>query len=172
MLPAILSSLRSVNGLKRYEVVIIVDFSEKYMCRKQCEIQSYHWCQNQISIHPMMTYYYDSDDDGRDLVLKREAIVCITDDTKHDAHAVTIFENIALDYLKTKTQISHVHQWTDGCPGQYKGKHAFASLSMFPDCSTEDVKDVLFLCLQPQVVTLGLRVQYLFEFTDYQKKTL
>ncbi len=126
----------SVNGLQKHDVVLIMDFAENYTCRKQCESQSYHWCQKQITIHPMMAYYYDSDDDGdnvKDLMIQKEAIVMITDDNKHDAHAVSVFENITLDHLRKKINITHVHEWTDGCPGQYKGKHALAGISMFPD---------------------------------------
>ena len=38
--------------------LIVVDFSENYTCSLHCqdEVQSYHWGQEQVTIHPIMAY--------------------------------------------------------------------------------------------------------------------
>jgi len=120
-----------------------MDFAENYTCRKERESQAYHWCQKQITIFPMMAYYYSQD--GDELELHKEAIVAITDDNKHDAEAVSVFQGIAVKYLRTKKQgISFWIEWSDGCPGHFKGKNAFKELSKFPEKHSIPVQRNIF----------------------------
>ena len=41
------------------------------------------------------------------------------------------FVKKALSYLKSKHNVSTVHEWTDCAAGKYKDKYGFADLSMF-----------------------------------------
>ena len=45
-----------VDELKVGEVVMVMDFSENYTCSLDSEIQSYHWGQQQVTLHPIMMY--------------------------------------------------------------------------------------------------------------------
>ena len=121
----------SVMHLQKDEAVLVMDFAENYTCRKVREAQAYHWNQMQITLHPMMAYYYKKK--GEEYELQKEGIIAITEDTKHDSFAVSTFEKVALDHLQKKTQVTRLHEWTDGCAGQYKGATAFANISLFPN---------------------------------------
>ena len=57
----------------------------------------------------------------------------ITDDLKHDASSVAVFEKAAIDHARAKgVDLQAIHQWTDGCASQYTGKchTSFANISM------------------------------------------
>ena len=72
----------------------------------------------------MMLYYKQ---DGE---LKQDGYIAITDDLKHDAHAVASFEKEAISNVCSQgVDIKNIHQWTDGCAAQYKGCHSFAEIS-------------------------------------------
>ena len=60
----------------------------------------------------------------------KHAIVGISEDNKHDADAVLEFEKQALDIVSKDIhiQIKEIHQWTDGCAAQYKGKKSIADI--------------------------------------------
>jgi rRNA processing protein Gar1 len=62
----------------------------------------------------------------------KHAIVGISEDNKHDADAVLEFEKQALDIVSKDIhiQIKEIHQWTDGCAAQYKGKKSIADISL------------------------------------------
>ena len=63
--------------------------------------------------------------------LVKHAIVGISEDNKHDADAVLEFEKQTLDIVSKDIhiQIKDIHQWTDGCAAQYKGKKSFADIN-------------------------------------------
>lgn len=71
-----------------------------------------------------MLYYIQNDQ------VHKEGFIPMTDDLKHDAYAVSVLEKLAIQHLRSKDVDVHViHQWTDGCPDQYKGRHSFAAIS-------------------------------------------
>ena len=39
------------------ETIVLVDFADNYTFVVQDDIQSYHWCKKQCSIHPIVIYY-------------------------------------------------------------------------------------------------------------------
>ena len=51
------------NNLNENEVMIVIDFSEKYYCKYSAEIQSVHFgaSKKQISLHTGVFFYFDSD---------------------------------------------------------------------------------------------------------------
>ena len=91
--------------------------------------------ETQVTVHPMMAYYkqisVDKEDNETRESLVKHAIIGISSDTKHDSDAVRMFENRATDTLKKQgVQVEEIHEWTDGCAAQYKGKKSFAEVSM------------------------------------------
>lgn len=64
-----------------------------------------------------------------------ESMMFITEDKKHDSHAVHHFVGLANTYLKDKgIEINREIHFSDGAPGQIKSKTPFADVSK----STED----------------------------------
>ena len=108
-------------------IVTIMDFSENYACKSQSEVQSAHWFQANVTIFPVIVYYRKPNSEE---VIK-EAIDFITDDRKHDSHAVNHFSGIVRDHLKEvrKVKIKKEIQFTDGCSSQFKSKIPVADLS-------------------------------------------
>ena len=107
-------------------VVMVCDFAENFTCFFQDEVQSVHWTRNQVTIHPLVTYYRCRDDG---LIIK-ESFIAISDDLKHDCHAVYTFMARVITMLRSRGQnFNKVIQFSDGCTGQYKGKTAFLDLS-------------------------------------------
>ena len=47
--------------LELHEEIVLADFAENYEFVIQNEIQSYHWCKQQCTIHPISVYICDSD---------------------------------------------------------------------------------------------------------------
>ena len=60
----------------------------------------------------------------------KHRIVGISPDTRHVAHLVKVFEDKALNIIGENTNKQTVYEWTDGCAVQYKGKYAFADISL------------------------------------------
>jgi hypothetical protein len=84
----------NVNNISEGEIVMAMDFSENYTCRYGREIQSVHWNQKQITLHPMMLYY------KKDEELHKDGFTIISDDLKHDSQAVSAFEKAAVQHLR------------------------------------------------------------------------
>jgi hypothetical protein len=60
-------------------------------------------------------------------------MVIVSDDLKHDAHAVFKFREKIYEKLDDECRnLKVVHEWTDGCASQYKGKTGFADISNDP----------------------------------------
>ena len=112
------------KSLKEGEIQLVMDFSENYRCAFKDEVQTGFFDQVQVTIHPMMAYYF------KDGALMKHVIVGISPDTRHDAHLVKVFEDKALNLIAENTNVQTVYEWTDGCAAQYKGKHAFADISL------------------------------------------
>lgn len=68
------------------------------------EVQSYHWGQTQVTIHPVMAYI-NNDEETSVEPTHTDAIFCISDDPKHDAAAVHKFMEVTNTYLKEKYNI-------------------------------------------------------------------
>lgn len=99
--------------------------SENYTYCHGREVQSFHWNQLQITLHPMMLHYIK---DGYTAI--KEGYTAITEDLKHDVHAVAQFECAAIQHVRDQgITVNTIHQWTDGCAAQYKGRHGFAEIN-------------------------------------------
>jgi hypothetical protein len=115
--------------------LMVLDFAENYSCQTQYEIQSAHWCINQVTVHPIVAYYHCKHDDDDMSHIAQEALVIISEDLVHDYHAVHHFMQLAVEYLKDHRglQLKHTVQFTDGCSAQYKSKGPFADITFARD---------------------------------------
>ena len=37
--------------------IMVLDFAENYTCKTQDEVQAAHWTQEQVTVHPIISYY-------------------------------------------------------------------------------------------------------------------
>ena len=106
--------------------VMIMDFGQNRNIFYQDEIKSAHFSKSQMTIHPIVSYYYEND------LLVRNSLIFLSDDLTHDYHAVEHFQEIAISKIKsfTTADVTRFIVFSDGCPSQYKGKGTFADLSL------------------------------------------
>ena len=84
------------DNLETDEILVILDFSENYSFTIQNEIQSYHWSNDQSTIHPFGIYL------KKDNKLEFVSFIIISDISKHSTITVEIFIEFLQD-LKKKT---------------------------------------------------------------------
>ncbi|KAK3753750.1 hypothetical protein QZH41_005245 [Actinostola sp. cb2023] len=126
-----------VNNLPLNHIICVHDFSENYTCRSQDEIQSQYFDPNKVAIHVSIVYRHaDLRTDGKqssedDPILIKEHIFALSDDNTQDYHFVHHTQGLILNYLRNDLHLNveKVHEFTDGCAGQYKSKHTFGDLS-------------------------------------------
>lgn len=113
-----------LNLLKPGEAVISMDFSENYSFLIQNSIQSFHWSNEQATVHPFIAYYKNEAGE-----LCHDSYIIISDSMKHESHTVHVFLKKYLQHLKKKVPgLKHVKYWTDGCAAQYKSFKTVANL--------------------------------------------
>ncbi|CAC5406241.1 unnamed protein product [Mytilus coruscus] len=113
-------------------VLMCLDFAENYICRHQDEAQSAHWTYEQVTIHPLVTYYQCQEENCHQTV--RESLVFISQDHKHDYHMVHHCIVKANTYLlEHLDEIRKQVQFSDGAPTQYKSKYNFVDMSFWKD---------------------------------------
>lgn len=113
------------------------DYSENYACRYQDEIQSQYFNMDKVSIHVTVLYKHASlEYDGISSTAEepeviKEYLFAISDDVTQDHDSVLHIQKLTAAYLKDEVgiQIKKMHEFTDGCSGQYKSRHCFGDLS-------------------------------------------
>lgn len=116
---------RSKLNMPPKSAVLVAD---NYACSMNDEVQSYHWGQAQVTIHPVMAYINNSDQTSAEPT-HTDSIFCITDDPKHDAAAVHRCMQETNTHLTEKYNISSKVLFSDCCAAQYRGKTSFADMS-------------------------------------------
>jgi len=101
------------------DVLFIQDFAQNLLCVHQDEIQSAHWDHERVTIHPIIGVYECK---SCEEVVRSEFVV-LSDDLKHDHHAVHAFQQAVEENLDL--DISHKITFSDGAASQYKSKHTF-----------------------------------------------
>ena len=128
------------DNLPLDNIICVHDFSENYTCRSQDEIQSQYFDPNKVSIHVSIVYRHASlQIDGKESTEKpeliKEHIFVLSDDSTQNYHFVHHSQKLIFDYITKELKLKvKVHEFTDGCAGQYKSRHTFGDLS----CSLAD----------------------------------
>lgn len=105
--------------------VSLCDFSENFAFIVQDAAQSFHWNNNQATIHPFGFYF--KDESG---LLKNGNFVIISDCMEHDAISVNLFQKHVIQFLKDNYhEPSNVIYFSDGCAAQYKNRNHFLNIS-------------------------------------------
>lgn len=112
------------QSLSSDEVVVIVDFAENYVCRQFAEAQSAYYARNSVTIHPMVMVFPQSS------AVKRDSVVVVGEDTKHDAASVKAFIRVLSAHITIHyPQVTRLVFWSDGCSCQYKSCHPMHNIS-------------------------------------------
>jgi hypothetical protein len=110
------------------DAMAVMDFAENYTMTFQKEIQSAHWMKSMVTVHPIVYTYVCHEPECKQIM--RDVLIIVSDDLKHDSHAVQAFRNESIRYLKKKMpNLMKLTEWTDGCAAQYKSKGPFVDLS-------------------------------------------
>lgn len=131
LIPHHFVSVDQAAFLKKYkeemsqnQAVILMDFSMNYSCLIQDASQSYHWSKKGVTVHPIVIYYKDANND-----LKNDNLCFISEDVTHDVSMVKLMQEKTMAYIKEKLpQVTEVMYMTDGCAGQYKNCFSFLNL--------------------------------------------
>ena len=105
------------------QVLVVGDFSENYSFIIQDAAQGVHWSNSSCTLHPWMCYFVDNGE------LKTFSVLFISDCLVHDTIAVYAFQTILVPLLKSKTNVSSIQYFSDGCAKQYKNKKNFLNLT-------------------------------------------
>ena len=90
----------------------------------QDEIQSFHWENMQVTLHPFVAYYRLEDGS-----LAHKYICIISDCRDYTTVTVYTFLKETINYLKAALpELKKEHFFTDGCGGQYKNRYNFINL--------------------------------------------
>jgi hypothetical protein len=120
------------------EAVCVMDFSENHTMDHQSAPQSCHWCKTSATLHIMIVWRHARKGEGGDAEstkecprLVKEIHQVISDDPKHDHHFVLHCQKlIYLDhYGKMGVKFTRMHEFTDGCAGQYKNRDVLGSMA-------------------------------------------
>ena len=114
--------------VKPNTAVAIYDFSQNFQSIQQDEIKSAHFAKQQITLHPIPTYYVDPLTD--DIV--RESFMISSNDLTHDNQAVDAFRRSLIHHLREVRNINLtcLIEWSDGAAHEYKSVAAFKRASL------------------------------------------
>ena len=97
------------------EVIMIADFSKNCSASLPEEAKAAHFATTQITLYPVMVYRRTADG------VIQDGFYVISDDLRHDYHAVHSFQKVILNTLaQERVIVSRLHEFTDGCTGQVK----------------------------------------------------
>lgn len=123
------------SRLQPGEFLVLGDFAENYAFVVQDEIQSFHWNNNQATIHPFVVYYVVNEG------LQHKSFVIISENLQHNTVAVHLFQKKLISRLFEffgSEVIKKMIYFTGGASAQYKNKSNFINLTHhFDDFNVE-----------------------------------
>ena len=106
----------------------VMDFGENYTCTFQDEAQSAHWAYTQVTLHPIVCFFPCAHEGCTEM--SRHSVIIVSNDLKHDFHAVHCYVQKVLEFLKQEEiPIKKFIIFSDGAPTQYKNKSSFCDCS-------------------------------------------
>ena len=45
------------NNIEKGEIILVIDYSQNYLCVHQNEVQALHWVHAQVTLHPICVTY-------------------------------------------------------------------------------------------------------------------
>ena len=100
----------AMEHLKEDTLLVICDFAENYSFVVQDEVQSFHWNNGMVTLHPFVGYYL------KDEVLHHVNFVCVSECNIHDTVMVHLFIKRFLAFVfESVPSIKKVMYFSDGC---------------------------------------------------------
>lgn len=127
------------SSLKDNKAVILIDFSQNYLCKFGTEIQRVHFgaSRTQITLHTGLLYTKNS----------KQGFATLSDNLRHDSCAVTAHLKEALTKLKAAGRLKNIntlHFVSDGPTAQYKNKNTFYLVSQYLSNEFPDIKNITY----------------------------
>lgn len=125
-----------IADLPRSHCLVVMDFSENITLQPQDEIESAHWTQKQVTLHPIFIVRHSPESTEDNPVIHKESLVVISDHLTHNADAVFTFTEQLLIHIQNNPgpePVKVLHRFTDNCAAQYKCKSAFEHLLQLED---------------------------------------
>ena len=107
------------------EFLVTFDYAENYSSKIQDTVRSYHWSNDQATLHPYVIYYKN------ETTIVNECFVVVSEMNKHNRVAVHLFNTEMIDHLKLifgSEYVKRIIFFSDGCVDEYKSKFNFANL--------------------------------------------
>lgn len=105
------------DNLKPGEMLVVLDFSENYTFLIQDEVQSYHWTNEQATVHPF-GFYYNIENE-----IQFSNCIIISEIMKHNVVLVDLFINKFIKFIKGQIGTpTKIYYFSDGAASQYKNK--------------------------------------------------
>lgn len=107
-----------------------MDYAENFTCRSQDAPQGFHWNNIQVTIHSIVPSYKCRNCTEIPKTVT-DSLVFICDDLTHDHYGVQHFVKTGIQKIleKSEVNITHVVQFSNGAPTQYKNKINSANCS-------------------------------------------
>lgn len=112
------------ENIQEDEAVVSLDFSENYSFIVQDEAQSFHWNNDQATVHPFAVYYNEK---GK---IKYTSFVIISECLIHDSVAVHLFQRKLISFQKNDVlpSLKKIYYFSDGSAAQYKNRKNFINI--------------------------------------------
>lgn len=113
------------ENLKPNKAIVVMDFNMNYSCLIQDASQGNHWNKNAATVHPVVIYYRDANNEAT----VHKSLCTISDDVLHDVSHVKKIQDKTMQYIKQNLpEVTEVMYMTDGCAQQYKNCQSFLNL--------------------------------------------
>ena len=90
----------------------------------QDKAQGYHWTHHSCTVHPVVCYNKNSDNE-----LQHASLCFLSDELQHDVVMVYQIQAKTIQYLKSlMPNLKIVEYFSDGCAAQYKNRKSFFNL--------------------------------------------
>ena len=110
------------ESLEADNVIIQGDFSKNFSFVIQCEKLGYHRNQVQCTLHPIVIYTRNDNDQ----LAKAHCLCFLSQGLSHDTGFVYTMQNTLINYIIEKfPQISNLEYFSNGCTDQYKNLKFF-----------------------------------------------
>ena len=110
--------------MEENSALILMDFAENYVFHVQDEAQGYHWTHHSCTVHPVVCYNKNSDNE-----LQHASLCFLSDESQHDVVMVYQIQAKTIQYLKSlMPNLKIVEYFSDGCAAQYKNRKSFFNL--------------------------------------------
>lgn len=118
------------DHLAEGEFLVQCDFSENYAYVVQDAAHSFHYNNDQCTVHSIVYYYRDGEE------VRHRSLIVWSDSLLHDTSAVYVMQELLIENMKQlHSNVKRIIYFTDGAAQHYKNRYQMANLL----CHKEDL---------------------------------